>query len=112
MFVYVAGPYSRGDMVTNVRNAMEAGHKLMDLGVDTFIPHLSHFLDMHRSRPYNQWLDMDLRIIPRCDAIFLLPGVSPGAEKECALAGVLGIPVYTTYEDVKTHLNGIKMGIL
>ena len=103
MFVYVAGPLTQGNSWRNVAKAMDATHALMDLGCDVFCPHLSVYLDIHKERPYNEWLDMDLRVIPRMDAIYLLPGDSPGARKECELAASLGIPVYMTLEAVKAH---------
>lgn len=34
--VYVAGPYTKGDVAVNVRNAYEAANRLADLGFAPF----------------------------------------------------------------------------
>jgi hypothetical protein len=100
MFLYIAGPLTKGDLMGNVRRSMEAAHLLLDHGYEFYLPHLSVHLEMFRPRPYREWLDMDLRLIPYCDGIFLLPGESPGAQEEVALANKLGMPVFTSIEEV------------
>lgn len=51
--VYIAGPYTEGDVAINVRNAFEAANKLADLGFAPFIPHSSHFWHLVFARPYD-----------------------------------------------------------
>lgn len=41
--VYVAGPYTNGDVAVNVRTAYEAADRLADLGFAPFVPHSTHF---------------------------------------------------------------------
>jgi hypothetical protein len=41
---------------------------------------------------------MDEQIILRCDALFRLPGVSAGTDREVAFASKNGIPVLTTFD--------------
>ena len=91
--VYVAGPYSQGDVAVNVRNAMEDGIKFNDAGHYAVIPHLTHFLHMVSPRPYEYWIDLDNRIIPSCTAIHRIKGDSPGADKEMELAKKLGLKI-------------------
>ncbi len=43
--VYVAGPYTIGNQILNVRQAVLTGTKLLDLGFAPYIPHLNHFWD-------------------------------------------------------------------
>ena len=37
--VYIAGPYTKGDVALNVRKAYEAANQLADLGFAPFVPH-------------------------------------------------------------------------
>lgn len=94
MNVYIAGPYTKGDVAVNVRNAMEATHQLMDAGHAPFCPHLTHYLHIHRPRPVEDWYKLDLAYLPACDALIRLPGESRGADNEVAAARDLGIPIF------------------
>ncbi len=103
MKVYVAGPYTNGDVAVNVRNAIQAGVQLLDAGHHPFIPHLSHFIHMQSPRPYEVWIALDNAFLPNCDALIRLPGKSSGADDEADLARELGI---TVYPSVKSFLAG------
>ena len=92
--VYVAGPYSQGDVAINVRTAIEAGEKIKNAGHFPFIPHLTHFWHLLFPGSYLQWITLDLEWIEVCEALVRLPGVSAGAENEVRRAWKLGIPVY------------------
>ncbi len=50
--VYVAGPYTGGDVAMNVRQAKEAADALIEDGYAPHVPHLYHFLHMHNPRVY------------------------------------------------------------
>ena len=91
---YVAGPYSHGDPTENVMQAMEAATRMLDVGIAPFIPHLSHFWNEVYPRAYETWMTLDFEWLGACDVLYRLPGTSPGAEREVALAGKMGIPVY------------------
>ena len=92
--IYVAGPYTKGDVAVNVRNAFEAADKLADAGFAPFVPHGTHFWHFAFPRPYEEWLKLDLAFLPVCDAVLRLPGLSSGADAEVVEAERLGIPVY------------------
>jgi hypothetical protein len=94
MRVYVSGPYTKGDVVLNVRRAIEAGNWLAAKGHVPFIPHLSHFWHMLFPQPYEFWMAQDMNWISACDAMVRLPGESSGADREVAAAKKLGMPVY------------------
>lgn len=94
MKVYIAGPYTEGDVALNVRKAIVAGDAVYKAGHHPFIPHLTHFWHMVCPGPYEQWLAIDLEWLPTCQALVRLPGDSSGADKEEAVAEKLGIPVY------------------
>lgn len=107
--VYIAAPYTKGDVAINVRTAIEAGSRLWDTGFAPFIPHLTHFWHLVTPKPYQEWLEIDNEWLPVCNAFLRLPGESSGADKEEALAKSLGIPVfYNEMELLKWKLeNGI-----
>jgi len=92
--IYIAGPYTNGDVAVNVRKAYEAANRLADLGFAPFVPHATHFWHMLFPRPYGFWLELDNQFLPCCAAVLRLPGSSNGADKEVQLASRLGIPVF------------------
>ncbi len=51
---------------------------------------------MHKPRPYQDWIDLDLEWVKSCDCLLRLDGESKGADMEVALAESLGIPVFKT----------------
>jgi hypothetical protein len=92
--IYVAGPYSLGDVAENVHKAFKAANDLADLGFAPFVPHFTHFWHLLFQRPYEFWLELDNQFLPCCQAVLRLPGQSIGADKEVALAERFGIPVF------------------
>lgn len=94
MKVYVAGPYTLGDVAANVRTAILAGSVLLDAGHEPYIPHLSHFIHLLAPRPYETWIRLDNAFLPHCDALVRLEGESRGGDAEVDLARKHGIPVY------------------
>ncbi len=96
--VYLAGPYSHfppgGSVADNVITAIDAAHVLLDHGFVPYTPHLSHFLEARRSRPYEEWMQLDLAWLACCEALVRLPGHSPGADREVHYALWNGIAVY------------------
>lgn len=93
--VYVAGPYT-GDPWENTKAAIRmADHLSVAYEVAAFPPHLSHFWDVLRPHEYEFWMRYDLALIPRFDAVYRMPGVSPGADREVALAQAIGLPTFT-----------------
>jgi hypothetical protein len=98
--VYVAGPYTRGDVAINVRNAFEAADRLADLGYAPFVPHSSHLWHILFPRSYRDWMDLDEEFLGCCDVLLRLPGESPGADFEVCVAGDKGIPVFHSVEEI------------
>lgn len=94
MRVYVAGPYTKGDVVENVRAAVLAGDQIFGAGHTPYVPHLTHLWHTIRPRPWEDWLRLDLEWVDVCDALIRLPGASKGADMEVAHAERRGIPVY------------------
>ncbi len=98
--IYVAGPYTKGNVEQNVDNAIEAANIIADLGFAPFVPHLTHFWEERFPRPYAFWLELDNEFLPCCDAVLRLPGESTGADKEVELAKSLGIPVFESIDEL------------
>jgi hypothetical protein len=104
--VYVAGPYTKGDVAVNVRNAILAANELADRGFVPFIPHLFHFWHLVTPRPYEDWTRLDFEWLPFCDALLRLPGESSGADAEVVAASELGIPVFYRLDDLPRPITG------
>lgn len=101
MRIYIAGPYSKGDVAMNVRDAVYAANYVAHtLGHVAFVPHLTHFWHMLIPGEYEFWLDQDREWLKVCDAVLRLPGESSGADQEVALAGELGLPVYRAVMEI------------
>ena len=103
MIVYVAGPYTKGDVAMNVKLAIEAGNNLRALGHVPFIPHLTHFWHMLYSHDIEYWYAYDLEWLKKCDAVFRISGESKGADEEERVAKELGLPVFYSYADLVSH---------
>lgn len=104
MRVYIAGPYTRGDVAVNVRTAILAGQRVLDAGHFPYIPHLTHFWHLLLPGSYERWIAMDLEWVRACHALVRLPGDSPGADGEVAHAQAHGIPVFMGVEAWQTWL--------
>ena len=94
--IYVAGPYAAPDSAGEFDNIMRArakGQELIHAGYAVIIPHLNSMF-MHVTR--EQIMPVDLEIINRCDAIYLLKGwkQSKGAVREWKRALALGLELY------------------
>lgn len=108
MLIYVAGPYSaptEEEREHNTRMAGQVGLALMRLGHQVVVPHLSHYLDKWAKEDgdpmhYERWMELDLAIVPRCDALFRMAGASPGADREVACAHEHGITVFVNILEV------------
>lgn len=98
--VYVAGPYTKGDTILNIRTAILAGEKLRARGFCPFIPHLTAFWHIIAPSPYEEWLDLDNQFLPCCDVLLRIPGESSGADSEVALARSLSMLVFTNIDSL------------
>lgn len=109
--VYVAGPYTKGDVAVNVRNALDAANLLVYAGFYPFVPHLTHFWHMVHPRPYEFWLEYDNEFLKVCDCVLRLKGDSNGADEETTLAHQLGIRIFYagSYGKLESCVNDMKM---
>lgn len=100
-FVYIASPYTKGDVAVNVRRNIEAADRVALIGYVPFAPLLTHFWHLLIPHEYEFWCEHDLAWLERCDCIIRLPGESTGADKEVARAVELGLPVYYSVEELE-----------
>jgi hypothetical protein len=101
--VYVASPYSKGDTVQNVRNAVLVGDRLAIHGFYPFIPVLTHFWHYLRPHEYGFWMEQDKAWLLKCDCLLRVPGESRGADEEVKLARKNNIPVFFTVSALLEH---------
>lgn len=94
MRVYVAGPYTKGDVNKNVQDAITAGEKIMMRGDYPFIPHLTHYWHLLYQHSWNFWMDYDDVWLKQCDALVRLPGESLGADHEVEVAKMFGLKIF------------------
>ena len=107
MKIYVIGAYTAKtprQVQMNVDCAIEYGCALIRLGHDVYIPHLLHYIEMHRDGDfdYDTWHKMGGEFLKLCDAVFAIPSwhLSKGAVSEVQKAEELGITVYYLLDEI------------
>jgi len=76
--IYIASPYTIGDIAVNVKVQMDIADELMNLGFAPFVPLYSHFQHIAHPRPYEDWIRVDREWVRVCDCVLRLPGESKG----------------------------------
>lgn len=99
MRVYIAGPITKGERTTNIRNAILAGDAVFKAGHFPYIPHLDFLWEMVAPSSYEDRLRLDFAWLSVCDALIRLPGPSAGADREVVEAMRLGLPVFNGVEE-------------
>ena len=99
--VYIASPYTKGDVAMNVKRQMQVVDQLMDVGgYLPFAPLYSHFQHMMFPRPYEDWLELDLAWLESMDVLLRLDGESSGADREVERFKELGRPVVYSIDEL------------
>ena len=97
-YVYIASPYSIGDMAFNVRRQINCAEEIMkysqQYNIYPYVPLMSHFHQMFYVHNYEFWMDQDFAWLERCDFLLRLNGESSGADREVERAEELSIPIY------------------
>lgn len=108
--VYIAGPFrasSHWDVEQNIRRAEQLALDAWRTGVAVICPHTNtRFFD--GAAPDALWLEGDLEILRRCDAVLMTSDWerSNGARNEHALAEALPIPIFYDVDSLKRWVNG------
>lgn len=100
MYIYIAGPYTKGDTVMHIRTAMEIADELISMGHVPFIPHMTFAWHMVSPRPVEFWYEYDLKWLEKCDAVYRFDGESTGADREVQFAKELDIPVFYSLSEL------------
>jgi len=107
--VYIASPYTKGDVAINTRFQCEIFDQLMNEGIVWPVaPLWSHFQHTIFPRPYTDWIAYDLAMIPRYDACLRLAAIhkkyvqaeSSGATNEVFEFKRLNKPVFYSIENL------------
>lgn len=99
--VYIASPYTIGDIAINVKRQIDTANILIDLGYCPIAPLLSHFQHLVHPRPYEDWVKIDNELVLRSDIVLRLHGESKGADAEVKLAILNNIPVVSSIEEIE-----------
>jgi len=102
--VYVSGPISAGPLEHNLRAALDVGDWVRELGHAALIPHLDILWQFVSPHSWEENLAHDEIILERCDALYRVPGDSPGADREMEFARRHDIPVFTSLRDLHAFL--------
>ena len=106
--IYIAGPF-RGpnawEIEQNIRRAETLALEVWKLGAAAICPHANTRF-FQNAAPDKVWLDGDLEILKRCDAILMTDDweKSEGAKAEYTFAKKNGIPVFYSVEFLKIWL--------
>jgi hypothetical protein len=105
MLIYVSGRYTADDWEerqANIAAARKVAGELWKAGHTALCPHLNsaNFEDDFPEIQYEQYIESDLQMVARCDALMMVEGWerSKGANIERNYALSLGIPIYYPHE--------------
>lgn len=111
--IYVAGPYRGPDawaIESNIRRAEALALEVWRLGAVALCPHCNTRF-FQGAAPDAVWLEGDLELLRRCDAVILTPDWedSRGARVERELAARLGLPIFDTLEPLAEWLTAASV---
>jgi hypothetical protein len=98
--VYIASPYTKGDVAVNVSSSIFMAENLREYGYLPFCPLLNHFWHFMSPHDYKYWSKMDLEWLDVCDCLLRIPGESGGADNEVEYMLRLGKPVFYSLFDL------------
>lgn len=99
MRVYIAGPIS-SDPEKNLEIALDVTNQVIDKGHNPYMPNYNYYLEQKKSRDYELWMKLDDEWLRQCDAIYRIPGESPGADREMKVAKEIGLLIISQLDDL------------
>jgi hypothetical protein len=117
-FVYVASPYTKGDVAMNAHFQCKMFDQMLTDGkVWPIVPLWTHFQHTLFPRPYHDWVAYDLALLPLYDACLRLvaqldlpyyrQAESKGADDEVAYFEKAGKPVFHELKDLYSWVDGL-----
>lgn len=116
--VYIASPYTKGDVAMNTHFQCKIFDQLLTEGkVLPVAPLWSHFQHILFPRPYDDWIRYDQEMLSLYDCCLRLTVSIPllgyrqcessGADEEVASFGRMGKPVFYAIEDLYTWVDNL-----
>lgn len=104
--VYVAGPYSSDNVIgvqQNIRRGIDRAAELLGYGYTVYCPWLDFQLGMFGEYPVEFYQKNSMEWLRRSDCVLLTEGWlrSKGTQAEIGEATRLGIPVFTTLDELE-----------
>jgi hypothetical protein len=111
--VYVAGPFrgpSSWDIEQNIRRAEELALCVWKMGAAAVCPHCNTRF-FQGAAPDSIWLEGDLEILRRCDAMIMTPDWerSTGARAEHEFAKLHSIPVFYDLKSLREWIGVVSI---
>lgn len=100
--IYIASPYTLGDVAVNVKRQIDAAEELIEAGFVPFAPLMMHFHHIIYPHDYDTWTKVMMPWVLVCDAVWRLSGDSNGADAEVTTAKANQIPVYYSMKAIKS----------
>lgn len=101
MKVYIACPYTKGDIAQNVHNAIKVADMIAEMGHIPYVPVLAHFWHLVSPHPWEFWMKIDEEFLKVCDCVFRMDGESTGADREVELARLSSKPIFYNLGDLE-----------
>lgn len=110
--IYTSGPISAKTPVDHYENLARARSIAMEIwamGAACICPQTNtYFMDGFAGLEWHDWIEGDLEIVRRCDAVFMLPDweTSQGAIREREEALLKYIPVFYNLKTLQAFIQG------
>ena len=107
IYIYVSGPYTKGDVVLNIRKAIQVAEKILEMGYIPYLPHTTHLWHLASPHTWEYWLALDLAWIEKCDGLLRISGESEGADLEVSKAKDLNKPVFSNIDQIDVYHDNV-----
>jgi hypothetical protein len=98
--VYIASPYTTGDVMYNVRFQIDAYNELLKLGFFPISPLHPHLQQIVHPLTYETWMQIDKTHVFKSDCLLRLGGKSDGADREVIWATEWKKPIFYSIEEL------------
>lgn len=101
--VYIASPYTTGDVTYNVKFQMDVFNDLLKLGFFPISPLHPHLQQIVYPLTYEIWMQIDKIHVFKSDCLLRLGGKSDGADREVVWATEWEKPIFYSLEELVEH---------